>query len=311
MLPRRGVRQRTNYAQQSRQTIQRTARFRQHSRPAVLGTGLPLLETREPSHVDSMDPNHRREEAHGALGEEMPMTPFQHELLSKMCWEDVPQIDEASLSAGPWRINQILQIRSNAFALCGGCRLASHNTFDAKLLACYTHQHATDSGLRSPNLSEIMSADRLLMEKIFQLVNEENWNLDDALHEYSSVRHDMVAVLQPRPRPNSAAVPMKRREGQRERTPPPQRREAKDKSDKKGHKRGDGKGKAEGKNRLMDNWDKSLFTQGTSSDGQSKPICMRHNVWQCTSLKCAFVHCSPVPKYDGSMCGSTDHNAIT
>ena len=73
--------------------------------------------------------------------------------------------------------------------------MASHKTFDAKLLACYTHQYATDSGLRSPNLSELMSADRLLMEKIFQLVNEENWNLDDTLHEYSSVRHDMVAVF--------------------------------------------------------------------------------------------------------------------
>ena len=69
-------------------------------------------------------------------------------------------------------MNQILQIRSNAFALCGGCHLASHRTFDAKLLASFTQQHATDSGLRSPNLT--MSADRLLMEKIYQLVNEEN-----------------------------------------------------------------------------------------------------------------------------------------
>ena len=46
-----------------------------------------------------------------------------------------------------------------------------------------------------------MSADRLLMAKIYQLVNEEDWNLDDALHEYSNVRHDMVAVLQPRSMP--------------------------------------------------------------------------------------------------------------
>ena len=138
-----------------------------------------------------------------------------------MCWEDVPQIDEASLSAGPWRINQILQIRSNACALCGGCHLASHKTFDAKLLACYTQQYATDSGLRSPNLTELMSADRHLMGKIYQIVKEENWNLDDALHEYTSVRHDMVAVLQPRPRPSSAAAQTKGGKGQRERTPPP------------------------------------------------------------------------------------------
>ena len=103
------------------------------------------------------------------------------ELLTQMCWEDVPQIDEASLSAGSWRINQILQIRCHAFALSGRCHLATHKTFDSKLLACYTQQYATDSGLRSPNLT--MSADRLLMEQIDQLVNEENWNLDDALHE--------------------------------------------------------------------------------------------------------------------------------
>ena len=63
----------------------------------------------------------------------------------------------------------------------------------------------------------------------------------------------MVAVLQPRPRPSSSsAAPMKGGEGQRERTPPPQRREAKGKSDRKGDKKGKGKGKGEGKNRLMD-----------------------------------------------------------
>ena len=75
---------------------------------------------------------------------------------SSMCWEDIPQIDEASLSAGPWRIDQILHIRSNAFALCGGCHLALHKTLDAKLLACYTRQYETDSGLRSPKLAELI-----------------------------------------------------------------------------------------------------------------------------------------------------------
>lgn len=92
-----------------------------------------------------------------------------------------------------WRINQILQIRSNAFALCGGCHLASRKTYDAKLLACYSQQYASDSGRRPPNPTEFMSADRLLMEKIYQLVNEENWNFDDALHENSNVRHDIHA----------------------------------------------------------------------------------------------------------------------
>ena len=134
------------------------------------------------------------------------------ELLTQACWEDVPEIDEASLSAGPWRINQILQTRSNAFALCGGCPSASHKSFDSR--ACYTQQNASGSGLRPPNLTELMSADRLLMAKIYQFVNTENWNLDDALHE-SNVRHDMVAVLQPR-RGQAAAPPMRGGKRQRE-----------------------------------------------------------------------------------------------
>ena len=115
--------------------------------------------------------------------------------------------------------------------------MASHKTFDAKFLASYTQQYATDSELRSPNLSDVMSADRLLMEKIYQLANKENWNLDDALHEYSTVRHDMVAILQPRPRTSSPVAPMKGGKGQRERTPPPQRRESKRKSDRKEDKK--------------------------------------------------------------------------
>ena len=167
-------------------------------------------------------------------------------LLTQMCWE-VPQIDEASLSGGPWRTNQVLQIRSNAFALCGGCHFASHKTFDAQLPACYTQQYATDSWLRPPNFSELVAPDRHLLEQNFQLVNEETWNLDNALHEYSSVRHDMVAVLQPRPKPSSAAASTKRRKRTaRERTPPPTTKESKDKGKKrsKATKKGPVKAKA-------------------------------------------------------------------
>ena len=61
----------------------------------------------------------------------------------------------------------------------------------------------------------------------------------------------------------------------------------------------------------MEHWDKSWFTQGTGSDGQTKPICMRNNLSQCTAQKCACIHCCPVPKCDGTMCGSTDHKAIS
>ena len=110
--------------------------------------------------------------------------------------------------------------------------------------------------LHPPNLTELMSADRLLMENIQQLVNEENWNLDGALHEHSNVRHDMVAVMQPRPRQRPSAALVRGGKRQREWTPPPQRGESKRKDDRKGVKE-EGKGKGEGKNWLMENWEMS------------------------------------------------------
>ena len=149
----------------------------------MLGSGLALLEAWSPSGVDALAPDHQREEAHGTYGKARSAPPLQHGTSNS----NVLGRGESSLSARPWRINQILQIRSNAFALCGGCHLPSHKTFESKLLACFHQPHASDSGHRPPNLTELMSADRLLMEKICLLVNEEHWHFDDA-----NVRHDMV-----------------------------------------------------------------------------------------------------------------------
>ena len=199
---------------------------------------------------------------------------------------------------------QILQIWSNAFTLCGGCHSSSRKTFDAKLLACYTQQYTLDSGLRYPNLHELMAADRYLMEKTTNSSMMRIGTTTKRCIESSSVRHDMVAVLQPRPGPNPSAAPMKGGKGQRERTPPPQGKTSKGKCDRKGDKKEEGEGKSEGKNQWMNNWDRSCFTHDTDSDGQRRPICMRHELLQCNSQKRTFGHRCPLPKPDGTMWGS-------
>ena len=107
-----------------------------------------------------------------------------------------------------------------------------------------------------------MAADRYSLEKNYLLINEENCNLDDALLEYSSVRHDLFALLQPRPKPSFAAASTKGVNGQRERTPPPTIKESQGKGHKKGDKKGTSKG--ESNNHWMNNWDKSWFTQETN-----------------------------------------------
>ncbi|CAK0831796.1 unnamed protein product, partial [Prorocentrum cordatum] len=102
------------------------------------------------------------------------------ELLIQLFLEDTPQVDESSFSAGPWKISQLLQIRRNTLALCGACRLASHKTSDAKLLALYAVQCSLESGL----------------QMVYQLVNEESWSLDDALLKFTTGRQGLGTAVQ-------------------------------------------------------------------------------------------------------------------
>ena len=125
-----------------------------------------------------------------------------------------------------------------------------------------------------------------------------------------NVRHGMVAMLQPRPRQNPSAAPVRGRKGSEI---GPHRHKAENRKERatgKELRKKKAKAKVKEKNKWMENWEKSWFSEKTTPDGQTKPICMRYNLLQCTVPKCTFAHCCPVPESDGSMCGSTDHTAI-
>ena len=177
------------------------ARLEQHSKPALLGTGLPLLETPNPSRVDALDPDHQREEAHGTFWKSKNDPVPAWNCLLKRAGKTSRRLTRPLCQRAPG-----VSTRS-----CRSAATPSHFVEDAPrprtrvsipgLAVPNNTRPVAASGLRPPNLTELMSADRLLMAKIYQFVNKENWNLDDALHE-TNVRHDMVAVLQPRPRPS-------------------------------------------------------------------------------------------------------------
>ena len=146
-----------------------------------------------------------------------------------------------------------------------------------------------------------MSADRLLTAKIYQLVNEEDWNLDGALHEYSNVRHDMVAVLQPRSMPSGRTTneeDSKDSENGRHRG---HRGESKGKGDRKEK----AKAKAKEKNdclkigRNLGSLKRQLRTARRSLPAYATTCrsAPRRNVLSLTAALCL-------------MCGSTDHKAI-
>ena len=77
--PRRSSRwrHRTNYARLSRRTIHENCSTRTARQANGTGPRSSLFETREPSHVDAVDSDHKRKGAHGALGEERPTIQFQ------------------------------------------------------------------------------------------------------------------------------------------------------------------------------------------------------------------------------------------
>ena len=60
-----------------------------------------------------------------------------------------------------------------------------------------------NSGLRAPNLQELIAADKFIYEEVYKLVNEERWTMGDALHEIASVRVDLHTWMMPSARTSS------------------------------------------------------------------------------------------------------------
>ena len=89
--------------------------------------------------------------------------------------------------------------------------LHSLKAFDKKVAELCLQHFDQDLGLRSPNMQELLAADREIWNLISELYSQ-NWSLDDALYERTSVRGDLSSLLQPRPRvqtPTQPAAPFK------------------------------------------------------------------------------------------------------
>ncbi|CAE7839395.1 unnamed protein product, partial [Symbiodinium necroappetens] len=75
---------------------------------------------------------------------------------------------------------------------------ALFDAYDKKILDLAT-QAPADPSLRTVSTSELVSADRKLWKEISSL-HSAGWNLDDALHEMTTVRSDVGNHLQLRAR---------------------------------------------------------------------------------------------------------------
>lgn len=81
------------------------------------------------------------------------------------------------------------------------CR-ATLKQYSQRFMHYLTQKVDLDTGLRTANVVEVQAADRQIWGVISELLNDRNWNMDDALHEVTHVRQDMAGLLQFRPKMN-------------------------------------------------------------------------------------------------------------
>ena len=131
---------------------------------------------------------------------------------------------DLELSPSPYKIQCLLQVRANAFAMCGACHLGSWSIYIAKFLEFYSAE--TGDHFRPPSVQEAEEADKAALQEAFALCFAGN-SLDDALStvavDRDLLRHLLVAKPKlpklpqpPRPpkEPRQGREPLKRKQAQ-------------------------------------------------------------------------------------------------
>ncbi|CAE7242778.1 unnamed protein product [Symbiodinium sp. CCMP2592] len=217
-----------------------------------------------------------------------PKKMAKFESFTDVLYDDVPSRNIAE-NMGLYGISNLLSIHSNAIALADIAHLATLRAYERKFLKHV--QARTDPTLRPPNAQECEAADRRCWEVVGQL-RQEGWSVDDALHEFTDVRAELVALLAPR------LAPFKGKKGDG--------KGGKDNWKGQPHKGGKTPG---GRGGAGAGKGKSNFTKGTHAfewaskakiNGEQKVLCMAYSTHKgCTSANCKFEHLCPVQALEG------------
>ncbi|CAE7245629.1 unnamed protein product [Symbiodinium sp. CCMP2592] len=124
--------------------------------------------------------------------------------LSDLLLDEPPQIDINDSTMGISMIRRLLEVHDNALALAGTAHLARLKAYTSKFLSLVSQKFPPETNLRPPSVLEAQQADKHLWSCIFQLVIEKEWQVNDAIYEFTEIRGDMSSWLQPRA---SADVP--------------------------------------------------------------------------------------------------------
>ena len=205
--------------------------------------------------------------------------------------DEPPSIDISNAGFGVNAVRNLLAVHDMAVAMCGGAHLANLKAYSAKFLSFLTQRVDPDTMLRCASITEAQAADRQIWASISDLMSERGWDMDNCLHEFTHIRHDLPGLLQLRPRPVKVQS-----------MPSTSSFSSSTKGKGKG-KPSKGKGKAKGKGKVQ--W----LTDVKTKEGQWKQLCMRYQTGNCSlGDSCRFQHQCAYP-VNGQACG-LDHGAL-
>ena len=103
--------------------------------------------------------------------------------MHQLIWDEPPSLDINNQGMGVNAIRNMLDVHNIALALVGACHLQRLRAYTLKFMGFLTQRLDSDSGLRPPHVLESQAADKALLQMIHDLVIDQKFTLDNALHE--------------------------------------------------------------------------------------------------------------------------------
>ena len=200
---------------------------------------------------------------------------------------------------GMHALRQNFETFSYAMAMLELAHLATMKQYFMRFINLMTVRMDSETGLRNPTILEAQSADKSLMGIACELVTEQGWKFDDAIHEITFIRAEINTLLQPRPRlPKQVTQRIENNAGKGSTKGPRPGPYSKGKGTKGGTK---SSGKSSGK--------VSWVTEANVS-GTKRQLCMRFQTGKCNlGSECRFHHGCAYPLPSGEACGKS-HGAL-